>query len=206
MNIPTGQSLALTNATSDLRPLWSPVGTQIAFSRLTEKGYNIFVMDADDLNVRALTDTTENFMADGWTPDGQKVIGVSAQEGGNPVQLFDVASGPAQTLDFIRQSGDEDVSISPDGQWVAFTDKVPGRMAPGIFVSRLDGTEKRLLVQLESWTASQPLWSPDGNWLTFLVGDTDTLHPNGTSGLVNVKTCKVVPLPELNGGILGWVK
>jgi hypothetical protein len=206
MNIPTGQSVALTKATFDSRPLWSPDGTRIAFSRLTEKGYNIFVMDKDGRNVRALTDNSDNFMAGGWTPDGQKVIGVSAQGGGNPAQLFDIGGGAARTLDFIRQPGDENISISPDGQWVAFTDKVPGRMIPGIFVSRLDGTEQRLLVQLDTWSAGLPLWSPDGNWLAFGVVNTDVMQPESTPALVNLKTCQVIPLPRLNGEIRGWVK
>ena len=206
MNIPTGQSFALTKATFDSRPLWSPDGTRIAFSRLTEKGYNIFVMDKDGRNVRALTDNTDNFMAGGWTPDGQKVIGVSAQGGGNPAQIFDVGGGTAQTLNFIRQPGDDNISISPDGQWVAFTDKVPGRMTPGIFVSRLDGTEQRLLVQLDTWSAGLPLWSPDGDWLAFSVVNTDFMQPESIPALVNLKTCQVVPLPHLKGEIRGWVK
>ena len=206
MNIPTGQSLALTEATFDSQPLWSPDGTRIAFSRLTDKGYNIFVMDADGRAVRALTDNSENFMVGGWTPDGQKVIGVSAQGGGIPAQLFEVGGGTAQTLDFIRQPGDENISISPDGQWVAFTDKVPGRMTPGIFVSRLDGTEQRLLVQLDSWSVGLPLWSPDGDWLAFGVVNTDVMQPESTPALVNLKTCQVVPLSHLRGEIRGWVK
>ena len=206
MNVSTKQNTLLTDNTFDLRPLWSPDGTRIAFSRLTDKGYNIFVMDADGRNVRALTDTTENTLAAGWTPDSQKVIGVTIQGGGDPVQLFDVANGTRLTLSFIRQSGEVDVSISPDGEWVAFTDKVPGRMAPGIFVSRLDGSDRRLLVQLDTWTVGRPRWSPDGNWLAFTLMDADQYSAPLTPALVNVATCQVVPLNGLNGEIEGWVK
>jgi hypothetical protein len=203
MDISTKDNTLLTQDTFDLRPLWSPDGTQIAFSRLTSQGYNVFVMAADGKNVRALTDTTDGILAAGWTPDGRKVLAVTVQ---GSVQLLDVAGGAAQSLSFIRQSGDMDISISPDGQWIAFVDKVPGRMNPGIYISRLNGTEKRLLVQLDTWTAGLPLWSPDGNWLAFLVGDTDAQNPNGIPALVNVKTCQVVPLPGLNGELRGWVK
>jgi Tol biopolymer transport system component len=106
----------------------------------------------------------------------------------------------------INQTLDDSAAISPDGSRIAYMDKIPGRMNPGIFVSRLDGTEKRLLVQLDTWTVGLPLWSPDGNWLAFLVGDTDTPSPNDIPALVNVKTCQVVPLPGLNGEMRGWVK
>jgi Tol biopolymer transport system component len=78
-------------------------------------------------------------------------------------------------------------------------------MAPGIFVSRLDGTERRLLIQLDTWMIGLPLWSPDGNWLAFLATNTDTMRPEETPGLVNVETCQVVPLANLDGAIQSWV-
>jgi Tol biopolymer transport system component len=179
---------------------------RIAFSRLTDKGYNVFVMDADGRNVRALTDTTGGILAAGWTPDSQKVIGVTIQGGSDSVQLLDVAGGAAQTLAFIQQSGDTDVSISPDGQWIAFVDKVLGRMNPGIFISRLDGSDRRLFVQLDTWTVSKPRWSPDGNWLAFSVMDTDLYSTPLIPTLVNVGTCQVFPLKGLDGEIEGWLK
>ena len=206
MDISTKQSKLLTEDTFDLRPLWSPDGTQIAFSRLTDQGYNVFVMAADGRNLHALTDTTGGILAAGWTPDGQKVIGVTLQGGSDSVQLLDVAGGAAQTLAFIQQSGDTDVSISPDGGWIAFVDKVPGRMTPGIFISRLDGSDRRLLVQLDTWAVNRPHWSPDGNWLSFSVMDTDLFTTPLTPGLVNVATCQVVPLKGLDGEIEGWLK
>jgi WD40 repeat protein len=206
MDVSTKQSTLLTNNTSDLRPLWSPDGTRIAFSRLTDKGYNVFVMDADGRNVHALTDTTENTLAAGWTPDSQKVIGVGTKDGGELVQLLDVVNSTAQELNFIRQSGNVDVSISPDGQWVAFVNKVLGRMAPGIFISRLDGSDKRLLVQLDTWSVGRPRWSPDGNWLAFTLMDADQYSAPPTPALFNVATCQVVPLNGLNGEIEEWVK
>jgi hypothetical protein len=203
MDVSTKDSTVLTQGTFDLRPLWSPDGTRIAFSRLTNQGYNVFMMAADGKNVQALTGTTDGILAAGWTPDGQKVLAVTVQGG---VQLLDVAGGRAQSLAFIRQSSYTDVSISPDGQWIAYVDKVPGRMNPGIFISRLDGSDRRLLVQLDTWSVGQPRWSPDGNWLAFSVMDTDLFIMPLTSGLVNVATCQVVPLKALKGQVEGWAK
>ncbi len=88
MAISTMHSIALTNGTSDMQPLWSPDGTRTAFTRLTDKGMNVFVMDADGRNVRALTDTTDNTIAAGWTPDGQKVIVVITQDSGDLAHRF----------------------------------------------------------------------------------------------------------------------
>ena len=112
-------------------------------------------MDADGQNVRALTDTTENFKAGpGGRRIAEKVLGVTAwqQEASN----YNFSRWAAAQYGVGLRSGeplDDSVAISPDGQRVAYMDKVPGRMTPGIFVSRLDGTEQRLLVQLDSWSA-----------------------------------------------------
>ena len=154
---------------------------------------NIYVMEADGQNVRALTDATDNLTLSGWTADSRQLLLTAWQQ--EEIQLLDVDSGAVQPLITISETLDDSAAISPDGSRIAYMDKVPGRMTPGIYISRLNGTEKRLLVQLDTWTAGLPLWSPDGNWLAFLVGDTDAQNPNGIPALVNVKTCQVVPLP-----------
>jgi len=205
LEIASKQSTLLTNGAQDFFPFWSPDGTKIAFERQTDKGMNIFIMGSDGQNVHALTDTTDNPTLSGWTADSRQLLMTVWQQ--EEIQLLDVDSGTVQSLITINQTLDNSATISPDGRRIAYMDKVPGRMTPGIFVSSLDGTQKRLLVQLDTWTVGLPLWSPDGNWLAFLVVDTeDALHPDGIPALVNLKTCQVVPLPDLLGEIRGWVK
>ncbi|MBU2610727.1 MAG: hypothetical protein KJ606_07240, partial [Chloroflexi bacterium] len=201
----TGQNAVLTNGTFDMKPLWSPDGNWIAFNRLTNKGWNIFVVHVYKGSPRPLTDTTDNPMLAGWMPDSRSVIFAATGQEGNLIQSINVESGAVRLLVTTRQPYDGNVSISPDG-WIAYADKVPGRMAPGIFISRLDGSEKRLLVQLDYWMASNPLWTPDGKWLVFNVYQDDFLNPVTTPALVNLETCQVIPLTSLEGTIQSWVK
>jgi WD40 repeat protein len=205
MDIQSKVSTPLTSGNLDMAPFWSPDGTRIAFSRQADKGTNVYVMDASGHDMRALTDTTDNPTLIGWTADSRQLILSIWQQGENRIRALDVDSEAVQSLITTGQPWLTGVSISPDEDWIAYVDKVPGRMAPGIFVSRLDGAEKRLLVQLDTWTVGLPLWSPDGNWLAFLAMNTDTMRPEGTPGLVNVKTCQVVPLADLGGEIQSWV-
>ena len=206
MDILSQQSKPLANDASDSAPFWSPDGKQIAFLRQTDKGLNIFVMDADGQNVRALTDTTDNHILIGWTAKSRQLIFSTLGQYENRVQALDVDSGAVQSLITTSRPWNNGVSVSPDETQIVYVDRVPGKMAPGIFVSRLDGTEKRLLVQLDTWLAGLPLWSPGGDWLAFLAINTDKMNGTGVPGLVNVDTCQVVPLPNLNGEIRGWVK
>jgi Tol biopolymer transport system component len=106
----------------------------------------------------------------------------------------------------LPQSYNSNVSTSPDGAWIAYADKVIGKMYPGIFISRLDGSENKLLMQLEGWATMASAWSADGKWLTINVIDTEQFQPITIPALVNVDTCQVVPLMNLNGEIVEWIK
>lgn len=206
LDISSDQISTLTNGTNDFNPFWSPDGLQIAFTRFTDKGANIFVMDASGQNTRALTDTTDRLLLIGWMPNGRSLIFNVLWQDENLIQIVDVTSAAIETLAALSQSYDGRTSISPNGEWVAYLDKVPGKMAPGIFISRLDGSEKKLLVQLDYWTAGVSVWSLDGKWLAFYVIDTDQFQATSIPALVNVNTCQVIPLANLNGEIMEWVK
>lgn len=68
---------------------------------------------------------------------------------------------------------------SSDGQWIAFVDIVKGRMGPGLYISRADGSERRLIVQLDHWLVLNDLsWSVDGNWVGFSILNTDLAVPD----------------------------
>jgi hypothetical protein len=205
MDMATKQNIALTTAGNDRSPFWSADGSQIVFTRYTNKGANIFVMDNNGQNVRALTDTTNNITLYSWMPGSRALIFSQAQQDGSHIQMLDVDNGVAQDLMVLHDEPSDSISVSPDGKWIAFAEKVLGRMTPGIFISRLDGSEKRLLVQLDYWVADRPRWSPDGKWLSFEVMDMDQMTSPPDSALVNVETCQIVPLNMLNGTIEQWL-
>jgi hypothetical protein len=186
-------------------PVWSTDGRQLAYQNPAKPG-SIVVMDADQKNRRELASSSTSVTVAGWTPDNQKLlISVSESNQGDVIKLIDIATGALQTVVASHQQMSIP-ALSPDGQWIAYLDKVIGKMADGIYLVRLDGSERRLLVQLDYRWMSVPHWSPDGKWLAFGVSQDDFLNPEMLPALVNLDSCQVVPLNSLNGEIRFWLQ
>jgi Tol biopolymer transport system component len=200
---PISQKISALNLPT-LPVAWSVDGQRIAYPNPDNPG-SIIVMDVNGKNRRQIPAGSGNVTVAGWTPDGQKLlITVNETNKGDVIKLIDVSSGAAQiTLPTQRQTSIP--ALSPDGQWIAYTDKVIGKMAPGIYITRLDGSERRLLVQLDTHWTTDPRWSPDGKWLSFSVPQDDFLHPRTIPTLVNLDSCQVVPLPWLKDEIRFWI-
>ncbi|HEY3313605.1 MAG TPA: hypothetical protein VGK00_18345 [Anaerolineales bacterium] len=206
LDIASGQNQEITSG-KDNTPIWSPDGKKIAYLHQTDRGMNIFVMDANGNNQTALTNVTSNPELRGWAPDGRNLLVVAAQGVESQIGLLDLVTKEFKPL-FSTKGFPWDIwgSISPDGQWLAYSEKVTGRIGIGIYISHLDGSGKRLLVQLDHWPAYSPVWSPDGKWLAFSAMNNDRSDGQTSAGLINVATCQVIPLAGLNGEIQSWAK
>jgi hypothetical protein len=73
----------------------------------------------------------------------------------------------------------------------------------GLYISRLDGSERRLVVALDGRALYFPIWSPDNRWLVVSVPDLDDLSAQ-VQVLVELDTCQVIPLPDLGGEVFSW--
>ena len=69
-------------------PAWSPDGKKIAFTKYTETGYKIHVMDADFLNETDIGSDPNGlgWSYPAWSPDGKKLL--YANQVGDDVELF----------------------------------------------------------------------------------------------------------------------
>ncbi len=185
-----------------LAPHWSPDGNKIASQRETPKGFNIFIMNADGSNLRALTDTTEYFSLIGWSGDGQSLL----IQSGARIELLGINDGNRKLLFETRNTsyGSPSAALSSDGKWLAYLDKVIGKMTPGLYLKALPDGEPRLLAQLEHWSVFNPVFSPDGQWLAFSVLNGDTGMASRLM-LISIANCQVTPLNELQGQIRQWL-
>ena len=94
-----------------------------------------------------------------------------------------------------------DARLSPDDRWIAFP--VPyaphrSRLAVARITGRVIENERDwTYLTPETWNASQPEWSPNGQWLYFLSDQTGTLAVSALQ-LSPAKTAKAAPQPVLD--------
>jgi len=185
--------------------VWSPDGKKYAFAKQDEYS-KIYIANADGTNLHPLTQETSYEMFMSWTPDSQSILYVTSGQKGDAIKVVNAKTGAVESLFTTNKAYFSHVALSSDGKWVAYVDRVVGKMAPGIYLSRLDGEQKRLLFQLDYWMAIPGIWSPDGKWLIVNVINTDSFLPDDSIALVNVETCQVVAMPWLKGGVHFWVQ
>ena len=164
---------------------------------------DLFVMDVDGSNVRQVTQTPDSENLAAWTPDGNGLVFSINGPEGISLRLLDLKTGNVKTF-FTVHYDLASFALSPDGSQMAFTDLIYGNKM-GLYVSALDGSNRRLLANASPLDVSPPVWSPDGHWLAVSVWREDSVeHTTPILTLLQVDTCEVIPLPDLQGNITSW--
>jgi Tol biopolymer transport system component len=170
---PEGSNLSrLTNSTHwETRPIWSPDGTEMAFS--DDRGdVGIPVMSADGSNLRYIT-TDPNITGSvsffpTWSPDGTKL---AFSSGNPPDAIFDIYTidldGSNQiNLTKTPRQNESYADFSPDGSQMCFSFGSGGpKPAFGIYLMNADGSDPTLLFEDDS--SGQCDWSPNGTKIVF---------------------------------------
>lgn len=119
-------SRALTSGAEDVLPVWSPLGHQIAFARLSrERDCAIVLVSASGGDERevARCDNTEMPSFD-WSVDGRSLLfgSMSGDPDGRGIRRLDPGSGQWQAVDYDVADGEVDYQPkeSPDGRWIGF--------------------------------------------------------------------------------------
>jgi TolB protein len=196
--------------TGDTHPLWSPDGSKIAFTRGPSSGligapgpYHIMVMDITGSNSQQLTQGTSANYAMAWMPDGTRILYTLASRDGASLRMMNVDTGESSALTDLNYNGSP--AISPDGKQVAFEEMLPLDKY-GLFVSNLDGSNRKLLADGDPYVVTVPSWSPDGHWVIASVHDPDTTkHPYAMLALIQADTCQIIPLTNLEGYVTSWI-
>src|SRR5580698_3300802 len=103
------------------RPVFSPDGSQIAFTGIYDGNTDVYVIPAAGGEPQRLTSHPAADEAVGWTPDGLRVLFHSLRATARDLpQLFTVSTAGGFPDPIPLPSGN-DASFSPDGKRLAFT-------------------------------------------------------------------------------------
>jgi len=170
MDVDTQQvvSQLTDNTASDLTPIWSPDGTQIALaSNVNGKNgnYQIYIIDASTGQSNALTSNTWDNLYPSWSPDGKQIAFTTNYDSNWDIYVMDVNGKNTKRL--TTDPGYEGNPVwSPDGKQIAY---VEGRDAKrDIMIMDADGSNVQVLTALATSADYSPAWSPDGTHLAFV--------------------------------------
>ncbi|MCG9710951.1 amidohydrolase family protein [Pseudoalteromonas sp. Isolate3] len=182
-----------TQLTSDIawqmQPRFSPDGKHIAFTSDQGGGDNIWVMDLNGENQKAVTNETFRLLnSPAWSPDGDYLVArkhftASRSLGAGEVWLYHKAGGKGVQLT-ARENDQKDLGepmFSPDGRYVYFShDATPGKTfhyskdsVAGIYkIKRYDRETGDIETIIDGMGgAIRPTPSPDGKKLAYIKRD-----------------------------------
>lgn len=181
-----------SNSRNEGEPQWSPDGKSIAFHSRKEDGseQKVYVMKADGTDVRPLLNDPQVLSAGfWWAPDGKHIAVLAQRIDEQPrffgdnyrVHIYVVEVGTGETIDQLADGSTKtSLTWSPDGQRLAYTSNIEGRL--NLFVWSL-GNGQQKVINLQDVVSVE--WSPDGRWLALIAGQVeDKIHlyvvqPNG---------------------------
>ena len=157
----------------DWLPRLSPDGERILFSSDRGGSMEMYLMERSGESVVQLTTDhgiyRDDYESGGgiplgdWSPDGDKIVFISDQDGEPEIYLMDLSGGPItqltsnEAIDFLP-------AWSPNGEEIAFVSDRYGDFE--IFVMDVDGNNVRQLTS-NNGESTDPAWSPDGSKIAF---------------------------------------
>jgi Tol biopolymer transport system component len=187
---------------TNVNPVWTPDSRRIVFGSVRHSLLpNLYWQRADGSGeAQRLTDSERKQIPGSWHPSGTILAFTEydTQTAAPTIKLLrlqgDEASGwrPGQPADFLK--GADDAMFSPDGRWIAYVAREPGREKLQVFVQAFPGPGGRW--QISSDGGENPAWSATRPELFYATTDHrimavpysvsgDSFHPDKPSVIPN---------------------
>jgi Tol biopolymer transport system component len=131
-------------ANSDMAPVWSPDGRQIAYWSLTgeSRSSDIWIVQFNGSYPLKLTANNARNSYPAWSPDGRKIAFVSDKNGSNDIWIMN-ADGTQPTKLFSSPGHSSNPSFSPAGDQIVFSKNDSG--ASKLMVINVNGNGLRAI-------------------------------------------------------------
>jgi tricorn protease len=158
------RNLSRSGGTREYTGLWSPDGQQVAWVAETDEGQELVVADqtgAGELK-RFRLGPHFYFLLD-WAPgDAPRIV---YQDNHLGLHTFNIANGKSTRIATGSRRDQYEVSISPDGRWLAYTLERPNYHRDLVLRYLQSGAE--VTVSDGMADVASPAFSPDGKYLFF---------------------------------------
>ena len=150
---------------SDLNPVWTPDGRQVAFASRRDGTANLYLKAADGTGaVERLTESENPQFPYAFTSDGRQLVFLEIDEPNLDLVVLSLEGSPEPLLatEFSERNGE----ISPDGLWLAYESNASGQYE--IYVRPFPNVEDGQWL-ISRGGGARPLWAPDGRELFYLT-------------------------------------
>lgn len=195
----------LTNdAYLEADPVWSPDGSQLAFTSDRQGNMDLWVRDLKTGQDQRLVDLPDDINFPTWSPDGKRIAFYQGDArnmwGRGTLHTVDVSTGKTDKQHesvFVPSQP----SWSPDGRTIAMSalDVYSSRYREGVNEITLvsvdgaaDGSADRHVTptpehSLGTRGKNGPVWSPDGRWMAYIQDGLLWLSPTDKTGTITGK-------------------
>jgi len=155
----------LTSEGDNYDPVWSADGRRIVFRSRREKN-GLYWMAADGSGKAELLRASEARESPAaWSPDGQTLLFMSAQQGRQQIGILPTTpNGAGEARPFLKTSSDDRAPrLSPDGRWIAYDSDQSGKYQ--VYVRPYPGPGGVMAISSEG--GESPHWSRGGHELVY---------------------------------------
>ena len=184
---------ALTSASINLLPAWTPDGKTLAFTSLRDgSGAHIYSVDVATRQIHPLVLMGDFSSGSVYSPDGLKFTFTSSANDNTDIYVSQPDGSVGRRLTDSRAI-DVSATWSPDGRRLAFISDRAG--TPQVYTMLADGSDQKRLTFQGNYN-QEPAWSPKGDLIAFSGRDEKRSFDIYT---VNTETGKVARLTQNAG-------
>lgn len=173
-NLLSDQAIPITNMPGGAcQPSWSPDGIKLVFispckiKKDTYSDANLYIINVDGSELQPLPTTPGGDFEPAWSPDGKFIVFTSLRDGYMQLYSYNLETG--RVLRLVRTDADEptrQASWSANGRRIVYTYQRVVTYELWIMTS-LGDNEQPLYASGDELSNSNPIWSPDGDFLLF---------------------------------------
>jgi eukaryotic-like serine/threonine-protein kinase len=188
-------------------PVWSPDGSQIAYSR--QSGNSILVRASDGSGEpRPLLEADSPVFPMDWSPDGRALLYETSSTDIMVLPLEADGTAKGKGLPFVAtRFGEAQASFSPDGRWVVYVSAETGETEVFVRPFTMPAGSGSFITPGAKWQISdgggwQPRWNKNGREILYLTtaGMMVAVAVDGSTGTFQAQTPKPLFPVDLVGG------